>query len=513
MHAPGVVVVGAGIGGLASAALLAARGVAVTVLERAAAPGGKLRQVSVAGAAIDAGPTVFTMRWILEQIFAEAGASFADELTVTPLDVLARHAWDHGGRLDLFADVQRSADAVGSFAGAAEAQRFVGFCAEARRVYQALVDPYIRAQRPNLLSMMTRLGPGGHATLLQLGLFRSLWHRLGHHFHDARLRQLFGRYATYCGSSPWQAPATLLLVAHVELDGVWAIDGGMHALAQSLVRLIQRNGGRVRTGCEVGSIEVKQGAACGVRLADGELIGADAIVFNGDVNALASGLLGAPARRAVDPVPRSKRSLSALTWSIHARTAGLPLTRHNVFFTDRYDEEFADIFARGRLPRAPTVYVCAQDRANAGLGLPHSAERLLLIVNAPASGDRGVPAATEIAACEASVFGLLERCGLTIDRSAANTVLTTPTDFERLFPGTGGALYGRASHGWLASFDRPASNSRIAGLFLAGGSVHPGPGVPMAAMSGRLAAASTLTYLAAKGRASSFAMAGSQPPC
>jgi 1-hydroxycarotenoid 3,4-desaturase len=148
------------------------------------------------------------------------------------------------------------------------------------------------------------------------------------------------------------------------------------------------------------------------------------------------------------------------------------------------------------LPYEPTVYVCAQDRDEAEHRNPAGPERLLLIVNAPARGDAGPFEPEEIARCESQTFRLMERCGLRLDPDRACTVRTTPHDFERLFPASGGALYGQASHGWMASFSRPGARSKLPGLYLAGGSTHPGPGVPMAALSGRQAAASALADLA-----------------
>ena len=212
------------------------------------------------------------------------------------------------------------------------------------------------------------------------------------------------------------------------------------------------------------------------------------MVFNGDVSALAGGLLGEACQPAARPVPPPARSLSALTWSIHAPTRGFPLLHHNVFFDEDYASEFADIFGHARLPCRPTVYVCAQDRLDEARA--PTAERLLCLVNAPATGDRHGFAGGEVDDCARRAFGLLERCGLSVARDAGASVVTTPADFERLFPATGGALYGRASHGWMLPFARSGAASALPGLWLAGGSVHPGPGVPMATLSGRLAARS-----------------------
>jgi 1-hydroxycarotenoid 3,4-desaturase len=500
MESKRVIVVGAGIGGLVSALALAAHGVEVLVLERAARPGGKMREVEIDGAAMDAGPTVFTMRWVFEELFEAVGTRLADHLTLQPVSVLARHAWSGSERLDLFADVPRSADAIGAFAGAAAARGYLDFCARARRIYETLEAPFLRDSRPNPMSLAARVGLRGLPELMRISPFATLWQQLGQHFADARLRQLFGRYATYCGSSPFAAPATLMLVAHVEQSGVWLVEGGMHRVAQTLAALAEQRGAVLRCGAHVSEIIVRAGRACGVRLADGEELAAQAVVFNGDAAALAGGLLGPAAAPATAKTAPARRSLSALTWNLLAPTRGFPLARHTVFFSNDYAREFDDIFKRAQLPSSPTVYVCAQDRSDSDAREGIGPERMLMIVNAPARGDCGDDDTQpfndkELARCEARTFQLMARCGLQVERSPAHSVLTTPQHFERMFPATGGALYGRASHGWMASFSRPGARSELPGLYLAGGSTHPGPGVPMAALSGRQAAASLLADL------------------
>ena len=508
MGAERVVVIGAGVAGLVAALDLAVQGIAVTVVERAAAPGGKMREVEVGGARLDAGPTVFTMRWVFEEIFAAAGSALSAELRLQPVEILARHAWRADERLDLFADTTRSADAIAAFSGADEARRYLDFCARARAVYQSLEGPFIRSSRPTPFSLVQRFGLAKLGELCRINPFATLWKALGEHFHDPRLRQLFGRYATYCGSSPFLAPATLMLVAHVEQDGVWLVEGGMHRIAVALAELAERRGATIRYATEAAEIVAAGGRAAGVRLATGETLGADAVVANADVAALASGRLGGPAIKSVAAVPRSARSLSAVTWSLFAQTQGFPLLRHTVFFSDDYAAEFDDIFHRSRLPAAPTVYVCAQDRSDNDSTLPTGPERLLCLVNAPAIGDTHPFDAMEIEQCAERTFRQLERCGLRVQRQPEVTVVTTPAAFERLFPATGGALYGQASHGWRASFSRPGAKSRLPGLYLAGGSVHPGPGVPMAALSGRIAAATVLADLTSRRRSHPAAMPG-----
>ena len=492
-----VVVVGAGVGGLATALRLAAAGVEVTVVEAAATPGGKLREVAVDGIRMDAGPTVLTMREVFEELFDAGGSSLAAELTLRPAGVLARHAWQADEHLDLHADVAESEAAIGAFSGAAEARRFRAFSARAAAAHAALGPAFIHAPRPSVLGLVRRIGRVRPRALAEIAPFATLWRALGREFRDPRLRQLFARYATYCGSSPYLAPATLMVVAAVEQRGVWLVEGGMHRIAAALAGLAARRGATLRYSTRVREIVVTARRAAGVWLENGEVIGADAVVFNGDVSALAAGLLGPAVLGAVAPIAPAARSLSALTLNVLARVRGFPLARHSVFFSSDNAAEYADIFERRRHPQAPTVYVCAQDRDDAGAGRPAPGrERLLWIVNAPATGDRSRFGATEVDLCVTRSMALLRRCGVDIARESAAITPTTPADFAQLFPATGGALYGAASHGWRASFQRPGARSRIPGLYLAGGSTHPGAGVPMAAISGRLAATSVLADFA-----------------
>lgn len=484
-----VMVIGAGIGGLTTALLLAGRGFDVTVVEKEAAAGGKVRRVPVGTAAVDGGPTVFTMRSVFDTMFADVGERLDDHVRLTRPDVLARHRWSEEEQLDLYADPDRSADAIGAFAGRDAARGFRDFSAAAARVYRILESSFLENSRCYPPELMRRIGLWRLGDLIAIRPYESLWKVLGEYFADPRLRQLFGRYTTYCGSSPFKAPATLMLIAHAEARGVWLIDGGMSALAAALEGVARRLGVRFRYGAAVDDILTDRGRASGVALVSGERLDADWLVCNADPQALASGALGATGRGAVRAYRPAQRSLSAFTWLLSGRATGEALATHNVFFSRDYPAEFADL-AAGRVPADPSVYLCALDRA-AGGGAPAGSERFQIIVNAPADGDRHRYTPEEIDRCSRQMLARLSQCGTSLVPDTPPAVVT-PTDFERLFPSTGGALYGRASHGWAASFLRQSARTRIPGLYCAGGSTHPGAGVPMAALSGRLAAATLM---------------------
>ncbi len=488
-----VVIIGAGVGGLSAAIELAARGLPVTILEKEAGIGGKLREIAIGEHRLDGGPTVFTMRHVFDELFAAAGTSLEAEVSLERASTLARHFWSKDERLDLHADHSESAEAIRAFSGPDEAGRYLRFVDRIKDIHSTLDRTFLRASRPNPLSMVTRVGLSGIPSLFRLKPFSTLWRELGASFTDPRLRQLYGRYATYCGSSPFEAAATLMIVAHVEQAGVYLVKGGMARLAEAMQRIALRLGVTIRSGAKVIGIEASGGSVKGVRLAGGERIPAAAIICNADASALASGLFGLDVAHAARRTPPLKRSLSAMVTTMVAETKGFPLHHHTVFFSRDYKREFDEIFGSRKLPSEPTVYICAQDRGDTVGIRPGAQERLLTIVNAPADGDAHIYSAEEIEACDARMMAQLQRCGLTVSVRPQERRIMAPSDWNALFPATGGALYGRATHGPVASFLRPDARTAISGLYLAGGSAHPGPGVPMAALSGSLAARSLLS--------------------
>lgn len=494
------------MGGLAAAIDLAVQGRSVTLMEAQFAPGGKMRTATVGDQPIDAGPTVLTYKRGFEALFETAGARLSDHVTLTPAERLARHAWDETGTFDLFADPERSLEAVGAFSGAEQARRFRRFLKDGRALYDALEPSFLTASRPNPPQLTARIATRNPLGLLALKPFSSLWDVLGGYFPDTRLRQLFGRYATYCGASPFEAPATLMMIADLEQQGVWFVEGGMIKLAEAMAGLAQELGVEIRYGEKVSEILVEGGRASGVRLQDGETIPASAVIANADPDALREGLLGTAAAKAAPPA-RNPRGLSAIVWTAAGRARGFEPERHNVIFSNDYRAEFDALFSERRLADHPTLYVCAQDR---GAGAPPDGpERFLILMNAPADGDRRAYPLQETDVWLDRTLARLDQCGfgLAIDSVAA----TAPDGFAAAFPGSAGALYGRALHGWRAAFLRPGARTRLPGLYLAGGGTHPGAGVPTSMLSGRTAARSILADSTSTPRSRRAAIAGSTP--
>ena len=496
-----VVVIGAGVGGLAAALRLAHAGLHVTVLDSQATPGGKMRTFDSVAGPVDAGPTVLTLRSVFDDLFESVGARLDDHLRLIPQTVLARHWWPDGSSLDLHADAEASATAIAAFAGPRAETEFRRFHATTARLFAAFDAPMMRAARPDPLAIAAAAlrAPQTWAALLPgMTLARALALR----FRDPRLRQLFGRYATYVGGSPYLSPAVLGLVWQAESQGVWVVEGGMHRLAQTLAALAQTNGATILYNTTATRIVRQGGGVAGVALADGSTLPADRVVFNGDPRALATGLMGNSPRTAVRPTATEPRSLSAWVWAFAARPIGVDLCHHNVFFANDPAQEFAPI-AAGQMPTDATLYVCAQDR---GTGTAITGpERFEIILNAP---PMDAPQPQEEPRCRKATFDRLARFGLTFDPTPEASALTTPSGFARMFPASMGSLYGRSPHGLMAALQRPTARTALPGLYLAGGGAHPGAGVPMATLSGKHAAEAILTDLALQSRSALTATHG-----
>lgn len=502
-----IVIVGAGIAGLAAALRLSGfareTGRELLVLERHRAPGGKMRVVTSAAGPVDAGPTVLTMRPVFDALFAEAGERLEDHVTLIPQEILARHWWPDGSQLDLHADPALNRAAIRALAGPKAEWEFTAFCKRAAQLYTAFDAPMMQAAAPSLSSLSAYV-MRNPSLIPAMAPQSTMADMLTRQFSDPRLAQLFGRYATYVGGSPYRSPAILALIWQAEAAGVWCVKGGMHQLAKAIADLASARGVQFRFGTHVDRLEATQGRVRAVHLTDGEVIPAEAVLFNGDPRALATGALGPDVAGVAQATRTSARSLSARVWSFAATPSGPDLAHHNVFFCADPRAEFTALDA-GTAPRDPTLYICAEDR---GQNSPAPAvERFEIIANAPPVTRENQPP-EDFTACQTQTFQTLARFGLHFDRLPGPETLTTPQGFNQLFPASTGSLYGQSPHGMMAAFQRPTARTQIKGLYLAGGGTHPGAGVPMATISARHAAAAILNDLSSTSTSRPMAMHG-----
>ena len=458
------VVVGAGVGGLAVAARLAAQGHAVTLVEAAPVVGGKLGRYERDGFAFDTGPSLLTMPQVFEALFADTGG-WPPGLALERVEPLIRHRFADGTGFDSGAGVLDALESWSPGAG----EDWQAFLGRAERIWQASKKPFLESalHGSRTLAALTLKHPGDLATLAPGRTLRDLGRR---HLRDPRLRMVLDRYATYTGSDPRRAPAALAAVPYVEhAFGGWWVPGGLYWLAEALLERCLSLGVEVQLGRRVTRI-----APPVVALEDGELR-ADVVVSDADAAHLYRDLVDCPpARRRLT---RAVPSLSGFVLLLALRGPTPGLAHHNVFFPDDYDAELDAVF--GRSPAAdPTVYVSRPP----GMA-PEGHEALFVLVNAPRHGPvdwRDQPGYAD------AVLEVLARRGLDVRDRVLWREVVTPADLEERTGAVGGAIYGTSSNGPVAAFLRPANRSPVPGLFLVGGSSHPGGGLPLVALSAQI---------------------------
>ncbi len=485
-----VAIVGAGVGGLATAVRLAAAGLQVTVCEGNRQPGGKMNRVQAAGFTFDTGPSLITMPGVFTELFRAVGRPMADYLRLMPLDPLCRYRWPDGSGLDSSSDPQTMAAAVDRFAPGAGAG-FGAFLAHSKTLYQRAARPFLFGERPRPTDLLARNG----LDTLRIDALPTMDRVVRRYFHDPRLVQLFNRYATYNGSSPYKAPGTLCLIPYVEFaGGGWYIPGGLYRLVESLVALCDELGVDLRLSTPVAEVLVagtgRRGRATGLRLADGCLIAADAVVVNADP-LYARAALFAPSWRAATgsrPItPAADLSCSGFVLLLGTNCRWPQLAHHNILFSRDYPAEFRAIFAERRPASEPTIYI-SYTSASDPTQAPPGAGNLFVLVNAPPVADPTQWATWAGPYAER----ILDRLAVTLPGLRDHVVYRqtlTPADFAARYHAYGGALYGYASHSRLAAFARPANRAPgIGGLYFVGGSAHPGGGVPLVLLGARLVA-------------------------
>jgi len=475
------VIAGGGLAGLAVGLRLRAAGWQVTVCDNGPAFGGKMNRRQSAGFCFDTGPTLLTMPDTLRSLFAAIGTRLEDHLQLKPLDPHACYVYPDGFRLAVPARWEDWLEIIGRFAPD-DAEGALRLHELGERIYLLSQSTFFRNHPLTPL----RWPPAGALRHLPMRHAWGNYARTVERFiRDPRLRRIYLRYPTYVGSSPYLCPATLLVIPYLEhAFGCWYVVGGMYRIVESLVDLARRIGVELVSEAEVKRIEHDGRQVQGVRLHNGALLPAEAVVFNGDAAALA-GLLG---RRAQSKPEARSLSGFVILLGLHERIAGLH--HHTVLFSEDYTSEFDDLFRRQRFPVSPTVYINApEDAASA----PPGGQALFLMANAPGDGSlHWDEAVTDNA--KRRIFARLRQAGLPdLEAGAVVCEVWHPGRFAQRYLAPGGAIYGDNSHGWRRAFLRPPNRSpRLRGLYCAGGSFHPGGGVPMVLLSAEMTAALVL---------------------
>ncbi len=487
----GVGIIGAGLGGLAAACTLAARGHGVTLLERNDWLGGKAALHEDRGFRFDMGPTILTMPRVLERVFAEAGRDMADYLDLRRLDPQWRCFYEDGSVLDLRDDMAASRAEIAKLAPDA-AEGFDRFMAVAARLSDVSDRFFFWKSVEDLRDTMNLKQNMTLATLkdvMALRMHRTVAGQIRRDVSDPRIAQMLEHFIQYVGSSPLSSPAVLCGIAQMQSgEGVWYPMGGTRAVPLALTRLAEELGVDIRTGVDVERIEIEGRRATAV-ISCGERMAFDRIVSNMDSVRTYRDLIGGDIWRDFSRGRKREAACSGVVLYVGLDRAYEHLAHHNFVFSRDPEEEFAAIYDAGRPAPDPTVYIAAPSRTEPGVA-PEGGEALYILVHTPhlhpgQEWSRMLPDYRRVILDKLSRTAGMED----LESRIVTERVLTPQDIHDRYNVLDGAIYGLASHGRVLGAFKPGNRSRqVEGLYLAGGSAHPGAGMPMALMSGWIAA-------------------------
>jgi phytoene desaturase len=484
-----VAVIGAGVGGLACAARLATRGHDVQIFEQADVVGGKLGVLEQDGYRFDTGPSLLTWPQLITDVLEATAPPFAVDdppLALEPVDPIARYQWPDGTTLDAHANRERMRRAFDTSLGLGTGAAWTRLMDRAERMWQAIEGPILSqpqtgvtglANQARRLTDLQKIAP--HRTLRGIGQ---------QYLHHPQQQQFLERYATYTGSDPRRAPAVLATIPWLEQStGAWYVPGGLHRIAEALADRVVAQGGRVHTSAQVITVATEGDRVVGVTLVDGTRVPADVVIANTEARALYGHLLEHPdAPRWRREVERAEPSLSGFVVLLGLEGRSPGLAHHTVLFNADYDAEFDAIFGSDPQPVTdPTIYVSVPDDPTAA---PDGGEAWFVLVNAarqgPVDWDRGDTSARYAE----HVVDLMAKRGLDVRHRVRMSAHISPADLARRTGAVGGAIYGTSSNGWRAAAMRPANRGPLGGLYLVGGSAHPGGGLPLVLKSAEITA-------------------------
>jgi phytoene desaturase len=481
------VIIGGGLGGLAVALRLASCGWSVTVCEQGETFGGKMNLWVERGFRFDTGPSLITMPWVFADLFNVAGAAIEDHLEFVPVYPISEYIYPDGARFVYSASLPEWLETIRNL-DARDVDGFLRFINLGARLYEVSKETFLRRSPLD----WPRVTDGKVLRRLPLRYGWGNYHKtVAAHFRSPHLRQLYDRYPTYVGSSPYHSPATLAVIPFIEFAfGGWYVKGGLYRIVEILVELAKKRGVELRLNSRVEKIVINGKKVRGVYESDNGLIEADVVVMNGDASHVPSMI--SPTSPISPKSPKSpillhhERSMSGFVMLFGIKREMPELRHHTIYFSADYEREFSELFGERVFPNDPTVYVNAPSRADRSL-IPGEGETLFIMANAPAN-DYDDWDEAQICEARRRVFARLRENGFPeIENDIVVSDVWTPKRIGSRYMAPGGAIYGRHSHGWKNAFLRPPNKDRnYGGLYYVGGSSHPGGGAPIVLLSAQI---------------------------
>jgi len=486
------VIIGGGLGGLAIALRLAARNWAVTVCEQGPSFGGKMNRWIDQGYRFDTGPSLITMPWVFADLFRDSGTNIEEHLKIVPINPLAEYVYADGVRFTYSTSMPDWFQTIRQFEKD-DVAGFIRFMRLGARLYEVSKETFL-LQSPWELPHFKDVKVLKH---LPLRFGWGNYHRtIAAHFKSPYLQQLYDRYPTYVGSSPYESPATLAVIPYLEYAfGGWYIEGGLYRLIESIIELAKRFGIELLLNSRVIYFLQSNKRVTGVQLADNSTIKADVIVMNGDASAIPGMLQKESITKS--PLPLKKRSMSGLVFLVGTSRTLSHFKQHTIFFSGDYRQEFFELFNERKFPEDPTVYLNIPSRMDRSV-VPGQGETLFIMANAPANDDDQWN--------ENQVNNAWQRCFARLSANGFPDIeddivvrdVWTPNKIGARYLMPGGAIYGTNSHGWKNTFLRPPNKDRhLDSLYYVGGSSHPGGGTPTVLLSAQITSELIARYEAA----------------
>ena len=481
-----VAVIGSGIAGLSAAIRLSLQGRKVVVFEQNTYTGGKITAFEKQGFRFDMGPSLFTMPQLVEELFELAGKTPKDYFQYHTHDEVCRYFWLDGKCLTLYPSVDRNVEAITTVFGKESGRRVRKYFDDARKKFELTAPFFLESSLHKAKTFLSPRVLKVVSEIPRLGLFSTLDDQNKRYFKEPKLVQLFNRYATYNGSSPYQTPGIMQMISHLEHGmGTHFPVGGMHAISQSLTKLAQELGVQFELSSMVEHILVEENKVQGVMVNGTERM-FDLVVCNSDIKHAYHELLPKQVRRPKKTLAQEPSSSALIFyWGIGQTFPEMDL--HNIIFSEDYKEEFDRICSNGPFWEDPTIYIHISNRLEVD-DAPKGKDSWFVMVNVPY--DQGQDWEDIVLKVRRK---LIERISSTLGKDIASLIETeeilTPTQIQQRTSSVGGALYGTSSNERMAAFLRHSNkSSSVKGLYFCGGSAHPGGGVPLCILSGKIAA-------------------------
>lgn len=472
-----VVIIGGGLGGIATAIFLSQRNFKITIIEKNENIGGKMNFFTKNGYSFDTGPSLITIPYIFENMFSKVGEKMSDHLDLIKINPLFKYIFSNSDIIydSNFSLIEKNVNNKNY----KELDNFYDFMTKASKLYNLSENTFFKNEifsAPSTKDLKTLLR--SPFTLF----FKKYSDLVNKTFKDHRLRKIFLRYPTYVGASPYKSQSILSIIPFMELSfGGWYISGGLYKIIESLEKILISNGVKIILNKKVSSINIKNKKIESVVLEQEENISADIVVSNVDP-IITKTMLDKNFR-----LSEKNLSMSGLVFLVGVEKKIDKLHHHNVIFSDDYENEFREIFEKNIFPSDPTIYINCPTKTDKSLA-PEQCESVFIMCNAPAN--KRIWGESEIKEAFNKVYAKLKSKNLSDIIDKSNFIKTiTPNDLEKKFAAPFGSIYGKVSHGISGTvFRQPNKDSKINGLYYVGGGVHPGGGTPTVIMSGEIAA-------------------------